>query len=380
MANVCHFDVDTENQSLSAERCVVELQRGRPVTLHGPSGDRTIALVETLDEAQFCQLLDSGTCHLIISRNRAAVMNLAVEECECCLALNPDTSLAFLQWISGLSPSLDHSAMNIHSPADSQKSLDIDTTQTLHEYARAGLALAHQAHVLPAILMCAASLTPPHQLGVTTTNAARYQSPTGELLELSRARLPLASADSVELTVFREKHGNAEHVAITVGRPNPDSIVTVRLHSSCFTGDILGSLRCDCGEQLQGAIAQMNRCEEGGVILYVSQEGRGIGLASKLLAYQLQEKGLDTIEANQTLGFAADERHFLAAATMLKALGISTIKLMTNNPEKILALQAQGISVTERIASHTTVNEHNARYLETKRLRAGHLLPAEAAL
>ena len=153
----------------------------------------------------------------------------------------------------------------------------------------------------------------------------------------------------------------------------------MRLHSSCFTGDILGSLRCDCGEQLTGAINSMVLAG-GGVILYLSQEGRGIGLASKLRAYQLQDEGLDTIEANQTLGFGADERHYQAATTMLRSLGIERVKLMTNNPLKIDALRREGVDVVSRLPSHATVNVHNARYLETKRKRAGHLMTAGSAI
>jgi len=135
------------------------------------------------------------------------------------------------------------------------------------------------------------------------------------------------------------------------------------------------SMRCDCGEQLHSAITQMAQ-SNGGVILYLSQEGRGIGLSSKLLSYQLQDQGLDTIEANHSLGFDADQRRYEAATSMLNALGINTINLITNNPKKIEALRAQGINVVQRLPSHTASNQYNERYLETKRVRSGHLLPA----
>ena len=246
------------------------------------------------------------------------------------------------------------------------------------QYAKAALNLAHHAHALPAFITYSVDVKPEQLLSVNTHTAINYQDQSGELMMLSQASIPLAFAESVELTVFRERHGNAEHVAITVGQPDLSGAVTVRLHSSCFTGDILGSMKCDCGEQLQRAISTMAE-GDGGVVLYVSQEGRGIGLASKLLAYQLQDQGLDTIEANQHLGFDADERRYPAAVHMLEKLGINKIHLMTNNPLKIKALREHGVNVVSRVPSPATTNVHNARYLETKRERAGHLASCETA-
>ena len=154
----------------------------------------------------------------------------------------------------------------------------------------------------------------------------------------------------------------------------PKAAVSVRLHSACLTGDLLGSLRCDCGEQLRNAVDQLATVG-GGVLLYLAQEGRGIGLANKLRAYELQDAGLDTIEADRHLGFSADERSYAAAASMLRHLGMTRIQLLTNNLEKIEALEAEGIEV---VAGHRllgTVNRHNARYVHAKRERAGHLMP-----
>ena len=145
-----------------------------------------------------------------------------------------------------------------------------------------------------------------------------------------------------------------------------------RLHSECFTGDLLGSLRCDCGDQLRGAIAQINEAG-GGVLLYLAQEGRGIGLVNKLRAYELQDSGFDTLDANLQLGFDDDERVYLPAAEMLRLLGISRIRLMTNNPAKVEGLARHAITVTERVPHIFPSNGHNALYLRTKATRSGHL-------
>ena len=174
--------------------------------------------------------------------------------------------------------------------------------------------------------------------------------------------------------VFREKNTDFEHVAVIVGDPdfNGSDPVRVRLHSSCLTGDLFGSLRCDCGDQLRGTVQRLAR-EGGGIILYLSQEGRGIGIANKLRAYRLQDAGQDTLDANQSLGFRMDERHFEVAAAMLKSLGCTRIQLLTNNPAKIESLRAAGIDVVEREPVKGEVNPHNQQYLVTKMKRAGHL-------
>jgi len=160
---------------------------------------------------------------------------------------------------------------------------------------------------------------------------------------------------------------------IVVGEIDPTEPVLIRLHSECFTGDLLGSLRCDCGLQLRGAITELAK-QGSGVLLYLAQEGRGIGLVNKLRAYELQDDGFDTIDANEQLGFDADERIYAPAATMLARMGIKRVRLMTNNPQKIAQLERYGIEVTERVAHSFPANGHNENYLRTKALRAGHLL------
>ena len=351
--------------SLAVERCIVELQRGREVVLTDPAGNRAVTLVECLTQDMLQAIHRSGTCQLVLSATRASVLGHQSDEKAAVLNLPEKTALHTIQQLAGLQ------TLQQALPGDEQ------WQDAASDTALAGLQLARQAHTLPALLIYPLPVGPGSILSTSATDAMMHQPDTSKLMVLSRTRIPLSGADSVELAVFRERHGSAEHVAMTVGHPDHSQPVTVRLHSSCFTGDILGSLRCDCGEQLSGAIHSM-AAAGGGIILYLSQEGRGIGLASKLRAYQLQDDGLDTLEANEHLGFDEDERQYQAATTMLKALDVQRIRLMTNNPLKIEALRREGIDVVDRLPSHAPVNVHNARYLETKRTRAGHLLHCES--
>lgn len=190
---------------------------------------------------------------------------------------------------------------------------------------------------------------------------------------VGEARVPLGDAQDARVVAFRPGDGGKEHLAIVVGDLDPTLPALTRLHSECFTGDLLGSLRCDCGDQLRGAVAAI--CEAGsGVLIYLAQEGRGIGLVNKLRAYALQDSGFDTVRANEQLGFDDDERIYLPAVEILQHLGINRVRLMTNNPAKIDALGRFGIEVTERVAHAFPANEFNAEYLKTKQSRLGHLL------
>jgi GTP cyclohydrolase II len=193
------------------------------------------------------------------------------------------------------------------------------------------------------------------------------------LQQVAQAHVPLEGAENARILAWRPSDGGKEHLAIVVGEIDPTEPVLVRLHSECFTGDLLGSLRCDCGVQLRGAIAEIAK-QGSGVLLYLAQEGRGIGLVNKLRAYELQDDGFDTIDANEQLGFDADERIYAPAATMLSRMGIKRVRLMTNNPQKITQLARYGIDVVERVAHAFPANGHNENYLRTKAERAGHLL------
>ena len=200
------------------------------------------------------------------------------------------------------------------------------------------------------------------------------ESGPGKISRVSEARVPLSGLGDARLIVFREENGNREHVAVLLGeRGDWAADVPVRVHSACLTGDLFGSQRCDCGAQLRNSLRTIRELG-GGLVLYLAQEGRGIGLANKLRAYCLQDDGLDTIDADQVIGFGKDERDYRAAHEMLAALGISRIELLTNNPEKVRALREAGIDVARRRVLFGQLTDQNRNYLRTKANRHGHLL------
>ncbi|MGB0521239.1 MAG: GTP cyclohydrolase II [Candidatus Puniceispirillaceae bacterium] len=244
--------------------------------------------------------------------------------------------------------------------------------------------LLRAARLVPAGLLTRMSMKDSHQLHHFSEN---YQIPIldfHEITSLKRdievemsittsARLPLAVTEEAKIVMFRQKNDRQEHFAILVGSEDYRQPPLVRLHSQCVTGDVLGSLKCDCGPQLQKALAMMAEAGSG-ILLYLAQEGRDIGLLNKIRAYALQDRGMDTVDANHSLGFETDERLFGPAAAMLKALKVDRLKLLTNNPDKIARLEAHGIKVMERIGLELQANPHNAGYLKTKAERTGHLL------
>ncbi len=193
--------------------------------------------------------------------------------------------------------------------------------------------------------------------------------------ELVRVNMP-TKYGSFELIAFKETLSGAEHLALVKGSWEKDEPVLTRVHSSCFTGDILGSLRCDCGEQLHKAM-RMVEAAGTGVILYMNQEGRGIGLINKLKAYQLQEAGMDTVEANLKLGFGMDERDYGVGAQILRALGITKLRLMSNNPRKRAGLKGYGLEIVDTVPIEVAPNPHNEKYLTTKRDKLGHAILGE---
>jgi GTP cyclohydrolase II len=232
--------------------------------------------------------------------------------------------------------------------------------------ARAALKLARLAGLLPALWIVdhgpVAAAVP-----IDLVNRA-----TPDVILVARAKLPLDGMPDTQIAAFRAADDGQEHVALIIGafggRPP-----LVRLHSECLTGDVFGSLKCDCGPQLKEAL-RLTAAVGGGVLLYLRQEGRGIGLGNKLRAYALQDRGLDTVEANLRLGFADDERDYEHAAAILRALGIAEVRLLTNNPAKVEGLEQAGIRVLERVGHHMPANPHNADYLAIKRKKSGHIL------
>lgn len=268
----------------------------------------------------------------------------------------------------------------------------VSASQAAWPAAAAALALARQGRLAPAVLGLALPDGLSAEPALTEWLGTVLSVEAGLVLEHARARpvrltqvsaapVPLADDADSRFVLFRELDGEFEHVAVVVGNPDlaGDTPVRVRLHSSCLTGDLFGSLRCDCGDQLRGTVARL-AASGGGIVLYLSQEGRGIGLANKLRAYVRQDQGLDTLDANQALGFRMDERHFEVAGAMLQALGCRRINLLTNNPAKIAALRAAGIEVIDREAVKGGVNPHNQRYLVTKLRRGGHLFDEDDLL
>ena len=238
----------------------------------------------------------------------------------------------------------------------------------------AAMELARIAGILPAFLV------DPEPAGeavpFASPDLAAWSAPDA-LRIVSRARLPIAASESAEIVAFRKPDDMREHVALIVGKQRSDVVPMVRVHSECLTGDVFGSLKCDCGPQLDGALAQMAEdANEGGwgVVLYMRQEGRGIGLINKLRAYRLQDQGFDTVDANERLGLPDEARDFETAARMLDLLGIGKVRLLTNNPAKVDALTRAGVAVAERIAHRHGEGAHNRHYLATKRDRSGHLL------
>ena len=250
--------------------------------------------------------------------------------------------------------------------------------------AETAIELAKLARLLPAVVLGPLTRDPNNKrrdwardqdlVYVDATDVRAYEEISARnLQQVAQAHVPLEGAENARILAWRPSDGGKEHLAIVVGEIDPTEPVLIRLHSECFTGDLLGSLRCDCGLQLRGAIAEIAK-RGSGVLLYLAQEGRGIGLVNKLRAYELQDDGFDTIDANEQLGFDADERIYAPAATMLARMGIKRVRLMTNNPQKISQLERYGIEVAERVAHSFPANGHNENYLRTKAERAGHLL------
>ncbi|WP_439535626.1 GTP cyclohydrolase II [Methyloversatilis sp.] len=355
-----------------AERALFDLRRGVPVLLADVGSDTLILPVETLtdDALTDAQLLTGSVPQLVLSRHRlAALGHLISDEAQ---ALTPTglTDSAHLRRLA--------SARDARLP-DGLRRAPASTASA------AALRLLGRAQLLPAAValpvlparaaLVAAEIASGHLLSVSTADVlALCDGGHGVLTRISEARIPLADADEARFVLFREADGLREHVAIVIGDPDDwAEPVPVRLHSSCLTGDLFGSLRCDCGEQLRRGVAAIN-AQGGGVLLYLSQEGRGIGLANKLRAYALQDDGLDTIDADQVIGFGDDQRDFRIAHQILDQLGVSRVLLLTNNPGKIDALRHAGINVVARQAIYGDLTSQNQRYLETKARRQGHSL------
>ena len=334
-----------------------------------------VAAVETLNAGRLAWMASWGApLQLLLTAERALTLGLlqsARPGSAVSVALPVGVSLEALLELAAVTP-----ASGQPMPTASLSVSPQSTAQ--QQISDAALALAKSGRLMPALLIAelpvnaAAQLTAAQLLSVSADDVQRAPArDERSLRRVSDAQVAIEAHEDCEVVLFREDAGGAEHLAIIVGQPDFNQPVPLRLHSACLTGDLLGSLRCDCGDQLRRAIARL--AEHGGVLLYLQQEGRSIGLANKLRAYRLQDEGLDTIDADRYLGFMADERDYTPALAMLKSLGIKQVRLLTNNPKKIAAIEAGGIEVVERLALYGPVNPYNARYIETKQQRAGHL-------
>ena len=350
------------------DRAAGDLRRGVPVIVHDQAGRLLACAAETLTDAQLSALLGSETgAVLALTPERAQVLRMRLYT----------GAVAFLPLEAGSDQRW--TAAKIRALADPTADLDnpwrgpfVARREPLAGPASAAIKLAKIAKLLPALVLVpfegdAGGLT---ELGGPEIEAYDHEDASGLTMAAS-APVPLAGAEATHIYAFRPDSGGTEHYAIVVGNPASPGPVLVRVHSECFTGDLLGSLKCDCGEQLRGAITRMG--EEGeGIVLYMAQEGRGIGLINKLRAYDLQAQGFDTMQANGRLGFEDDERLFEPAAEMLKRLGITKVRLLTNNPDKPRQLEAHGIEVVERVGHKFAPNPHNEAYLLVKKDKAGH--------
>ncbi|MEM7545036.1 MAG: GTP cyclohydrolase II [Pseudomonadota bacterium] len=245
---------------------------------------------------------------------------------------------------------------------------------------RMGIRLAKSARMLPAVVVAvmdeerAKDIAAAHRLTVIDGQMLdAADEAAADLTHISSARVPLTYAEDARVHVWRPASGEEEHYAIEIGAPDRSLPVLSRLHSACFTGDLIGSMKCDCGPQLRSALTQIGT-GGAGVLLYLNQEGRGIGLANKMRAYSLQDEGFDTVEANHRLGFEDDERDFRIGTRILQRMGFSAVRLMTNNPGKVTAMETAGITVAERVPLIVGGTVHNVAYLNTKAKKSGHLL------
>ncbi|WP_267394840.1 MULTISPECIES: GTP cyclohydrolase II [unclassified Sphingomonas] len=343
----------------AAARAIDGLRRGWPIAIDG----LTLLAVETADATRLAAFDPAATAGVLISAGRAATLKLANQ----LDAAVPDAPVLIER-----APWIDFAAAT--ALADPQ--LDLATPlkgpfRTLPASdpaaAAAALRLARIAGLLPAFFV-GGSGAEDH---ITAADIDAHEDAT-RLAIATRARLPVDGAEDAEIVAFRSPESADEHVALLIGQPNGQPPL-VRLHSECLTGDVLGSLKCDCGPQLHAAIHAIQH-SGWGILLYLRQEGRGIGLVNKLRAYALQDQGFDTVDANTRLGFAVDARDFGVAGRMLQLLGQHTIRLLTNNPAKVAALAGAGVTVVERVPHVLPANPHNERYLATKRDRTGHQL------
>lgn len=352
--------------STSVERAIMEFRSARPVVIDGLEGSALVVGVEDLDGARAAEIeaVAGGHAHLILPAARLRRLGLERE-------VPGRVALPVVE-----RERIEMLALKVEGRIDAP-------VRSIGDLDEEALELARLSLVLPAVIVVPLSAgieIAPSLVRVSGEAIRDYRLSQAQNLTLvSRAPVPLEGAPSSEFVVFRGGEGLRDQVAVIVGKPDLAKPVTVRLHSACLTGDLFGSLKCDCGDQLRETVRFMAK-NEGGILLYLDQEGRGNGIANKIRAYKLQSQGYDTYEADEVLGFETDQRRFDFAAVMLQKLGVTAVRLMTNNPEKIGALGKAGLEV---ISDHRVLGRptaENVSYLAAKRDRAGHYIDLEGLL
>ena len=355
-----------------SSRLVSDLRLGLPIILYDEKTYFLTAAIETLYSEKLDKIMEiakNQKFEIAITNRRAKVLKVRVyNETATRISIKGKVGLQILQAIADPSKDLDYP---YKGPFNSERDGDF-------EIASLSLSLCKKARLLPASILInipkgLRDELVSSQISESNIRDLKIKSDeTNFLSNLSSAQLPISGQQNISLTVFREVTDLTEHYAIVFGNPKVTQPALTRVHSACFTGDLLGSEKCDCGEQFNVSMSKM-RNEGSGILLYLNQEGRGIGLANKMRAYHLQNIGFDTVDANHRLGFEDDERDLEIAAKILKSLGVSTVKLLTNNPKKIELLTNNGISVKERVPLVVSMNPNNENYLKTKAKKSGHL-------
>jgi len=352
--------------ALSVDRAIGELRRGRCIGIVDADRCFVFAAIETISSELLKRLIATGPdTRLLLTADRARASGLQPQASgPIGLKLRKPVRLELLKALGGMA---DNALAASESAA-------FEPWQADDAPVLGAFGLAKAARLVPAIVgFLATECRDPslHRLSLAAILEHATATASGVQL-ISEARVPLAGSEASRVAIFRDEYGGSEHVAVIIGEPDLSASVPVRLHSACLTGDLLASLRCDCGEQLTAAVERIAELG-GGILLYLDQEGRSIGLANKLRAYAIQDTGVDTYDANQQLGFDTDERSYELAVAMLQRIGVSRVRLLTNNPRKIEALRQHGIDVEDRLPLVSRPNVHNEAYLRSKRERAGHL-------
>jgi len=357
------LEADGGSNQIAVDRAIAELRSGRPAIIRSGRNHIIVMGVESLD-ARLAGRIDAlarGRARLLLPAPR--LRRLGLDRTEPGYIALPRIDLERIAMLA-----LEVGA-RFDAPAATLSSID-----------KAALELVRLALILPAVVVAPITARAAVDSGLLVADAAAIFEYRGrkviDLKMVGRAPVPLEGAPETEFVVFRGGEGLRDQVAILIGKPDLSKPVSVRLHSACLTGDLFGSLKCDCGDQLRDTARFMAQ-NGGGVLLYLDQEGRGNGLSNKMRAYKLQAQGFDTYDADEVLGFDHDQRGFDFAAEMLKQLGVQSVRVMTNNPVKIAALRAAGLDIAADQRVLGRMNDHNVRYLASKRDRAGHIIDVD---